>query len=306
MRMHAIALFAALEDVYSIAEVLTGADAMRTHNLKVTPFAAQTVERKLDGAKFGNSGVIHTGPHLEIEFDIELAGSGAAGTAPAYGRLFKACQMVETVVATTSVSYKSASFGTDSLTMYVEVDGQRHATTGARGTWSLKYDSQGIPYLHFKFVGLWVDPVTTASLTPDFSGFKTPRPIGFAHTPKISLHGLASVYKSFGYDHANDVQFFDNPGEQYVDIVDRNPSGTITLLAPTLATKNYFTTAKADTQGALSVVHGMTAGNIATLTAPNVQLLEPTYSDDKGRAMIDAKLAFIYDAGDDEMELKFT
>lgn len=306
MRMRNIALFADLELVYGTAVALAGDNAIRTSNLKVTPFVAQTVDRKLDGAKFGNSGAIHTGPHIEIEFDVEMAGSGVVGTAPAYGLLFKACQMTESLVAGTSVTYSPNSSGTDSLTMYVELDGQRHATKGARGTWSIKFDSQGIPYLHFKFTGLWIDPVSAAALAPDFSGFKTPRPVTFAFTPKISLHGLSSVYRSFSYDHANDVQFFDNPGEQFVDIMDRKPAGNVSLLAPTLATKNYFTTAMADTTGALTLIHGMTAGNIITFAAPNVQLLEPNYADDKGRAMLDAKLGFVYVAGDDEMSLAFT
>jgi len=306
MRMRKIALFADLEVTYGTAVALTGDNAIRTHELKVTPFVAQTVDRKLDGAKPGNSGAIHTGPHIEIEFDVELAGSGTAGTAPAYGVLFKACQMSETVVEDTSVTYAPASDSLGSLTMYVELDGQRHATKGARGTWSIKFDSQGIPYIHFKFTGLWIDPVSAAALAPDFSGFKTPRPVTFAFTPKVSLHGLDSVYRSFSYDHANDVQFFDNPGEQFVDIMERNPAGSISLLAPTLATKNYFTTAMNDTTDALTLVHGMTPGNIVTIAAPNVQLLEPNYADDKGRAMLEAKLGFVYGAGDDEVSLAFT
>lgn len=306
IRMRKIALFAKLETVYGTAVALTGAEAIRTHELKITPFTAQTIERNLDGSAFGNGGVIHAGAHVECEFDVEMAGSGTAGTAPAYGHLLKACQMAEAITASTDVTYTPASNGTDSLTMYVQLDGQRHALRGARGTWSIKFDSQAIPYIHFKFTGLWVDPTTVADLVPDFTGFKTPRPVGFAYTPKISLHGLDAVYKSFSYDHANDVQYFDNPGEEFVDIMDRKPAGSVSLLAPALSTKNYFVTAKGDTTGVLTLVHGMTAGNIVTLAAPNAQLLEPKYGDDKGRAMIDANLAFIYGSGDDEMSLKFT
>jgi hypothetical protein len=250
--------------------------------------------------------VIHVGEHLGFEFDVEMAGSGTAGTAPVYGRLFKACQMSETIVEDLSVTYDPASEGTDSLTMYYQMDGQRHAGKGARGTWSIKFDSQGIPYFHFKFTAMWVDPITTADIAPDFTGFILPNPVAFAYTPKVTLHGLQSVYKSFSYDHANDVQFYDNPGEQFVDIVSKKPAGSISLLAPTLTTKNYFTTAKTNVQAAMSLVHGQTAGNIITFAAPLTQLLQPKYGDDKGRAMLEANLAFVYDEGDDEMSLAFT
>lgn len=306
MRMRKVAVFAALELVYGTAVALTGSDAIRTHEAKFTPFSAQVIERKLDGAAFGNAGSIHSGAHCEIEFDVEMAGSGTVGTAPAYGRLFKACQMVETITAATSVIYAPASNGTDSLTLWFQLDGQRHAMTGARGTWSIKFDSQGVPYFHFKFIGLWVDPVTAADIAPEFTGFKTPRAVSFAYTPKIELFGLSSVYKTFAYDHGNDVQFFDNPGEQFVDIMDRSPKGSVSLLAPALSTKNYFLAAKNDEVGPLKLIHGMTAGNIITFEAPNTQLKEPKYGDDKGRAMIDANLDFTYAEPDDEMSLAFT
>jgi hypothetical protein len=299
-------IFANTEVTYGTPVVLTGANAIRTHEAKIVPFSATVIERKLDGTGFGNDGVIHSGAHVEFEFDCELSGSGAVGTAPAYGKLLKACQMSETIVAVTSVTYAPASNGTDSLTMYFQLDGQRHAMLGSRGTWSIKADSQGIPYLHFKFIGMWVDPASIADLVPVFTGFTMPRPVSFAFTPAISLHAVTSVYKSFSYDHANDVQFYDNPGEQFVDIVDRSPAGSISLLAPLLSVKNYFTIVKADTQGVLILVHGMTAGNIITLNAQRAQLKEPKYSDDKGRAMLDAGIVFVRSAGDDEMTLAYT
>lgn len=306
MKTRKTTIFAKNEVTYGTAVALTGADAIRTHEAKIVPFSATVIERKLDGTGFGSDGVIHSGAHVEIEFDCELSGSGTSGTVPAYGKLLKACQMSETIVVTTSVTYAPASNGTDSLTMYFQLDGQRHAMLGARGTWSIKADSQGIPYLHFKFIGMWVDPSSVADLVPVFTGFTTPRPVSFDYTPKVSLHGVMSVYKSFSYDHANDVQFYDNPGEQFVDVVDRSPAGTISLLAPLLSVKNYFTTVKADTQGVLTLVHGMTAGNIITLNAPKAQLKEPKYSDDKGRAMLDAGIAFVRGAVDDEMTLAYT
>lgn len=299
-------VFAKKETVYGTAVALTGAAAIRTHGAKLTAFQATEIKRDLDGQGFGSTGTIHSGAHVMLEFDCELSGSGTVGTRPAYGDLLLASAMSETVVAATSVTYAPASDSTDSLTMYCELDGQRHALIGARGTWQVKADSQGIPYLHFQFTGMWVDPVTATALVPDFSGFTTPRPIAFDYTPKVSLHGLASVYTSFGFDYGNEVNFFDNPGEQSVEITDRNCSGNVSLLAPVLSTKNYFTLAKTDVADVLTVVHGMTAGNIITLNAPKAQILSPAYGDDKGRATLAAKLDIQVDATDDEMSLAFT
>lgn len=299
-------VYAKLETVYGTAVALVAADAIQTHGAKVMPLEGSTVKHDFDGQTFGNDGDVHVGTHVKVEFDVELAGSGTAGTAPKYGPLLKACQMTETIVATTSVTYTPASNSTDSLTMYFQLDGQRHALRGARGTYTLKLDSQGLPYLHFTFTGLWVTPASVADIVPNFAGWQRARPVTFTNTPTVTLHGLASVYKNFSYDHKNDVQHFDNPGEEMVEIVDRKPDGQVSLLAPAISVKDYFTTARSDTLGALVVVHGTVAGNIATFNAPRAQLLQPKYGEDKGRAMLDANLSFVRDVGDDEMSLAFT
>lgn len=249
---------------------------------------------------------MHVGTHAKVEFDVELVGSGTAGTAPKFGPLLKACQMSEDIVAATSVTYEPASGSTDSGTMFFQLDGQRHGLRGCRGTYTIKLDSQGLPYLHFVFTGLWMSPQSIADIVPDFTGWKRAKPVTFANTPTVTLHGLTAVYKTFSYDHKNQVEHFDNPGEESVEIVDRMPDGQIGLLAPAISAKDFFSTARADTLGALTVVHGVTAGSIVTLTAPRVQLLQPKYGEDKGRATIEANLSFVRDVGDDEMSLVFT
>lgn len=306
LRLKKTQIFAALEVTYGTAVVLTGADAILTKGAKITPLAGSAVQRDLDGGTFGNDGALHVGTHVMVEFDVELAGSGTAGTAPKWGRLMKGCQMAETIVAVTSVEYTPASNGTDSLTLYFQLDGQRHALVGARGTYQLKLDSQGIPYLHFAFTGLYVTPTSVADLVRDVSDFIVPRPVTFANTPSFTLHGISAPYKSFSYDHKNQVEHFDNPGEEMVEITDRKPDGSISLKAPAISVKDYFSAARADTIGNLVMVHGSAAGNIVTFSADRVQILEPKYGEDKGRAMIDANLSFIRDVGDDEISLLLT
>ncbi|MCK7495178.1 MAG: hypothetical protein MZW92_31855 [Comamonadaceae bacterium] len=45
---------------------------------------------------------------MQLTFDVEIKGSGAAGTAPELGVLLKGCGFGETVVAVTSVTYAPA------------------------------------------------------------------------------------------------------------------------------------------------------------------------------------------------------
>lgn len=306
LRTKKTVVFFALEVIYGTAVVLTAADAVQTHGAKIMPLEGSTVKHEFDGQTFGNDGDAHVGTHVKVEFDVELVGSGVVATAPKFGKMLKACQMTEDIVLATSVTYEPASGSTDSGTMYFQLDGQRHALKGARGTFQIKLDSQGLPYLHFVFTGLWVTPSSVADIAPDWTGWQRAKPVTFSNTPTVTLHGLASVYKSFSYDHKNQVEHFDNPGEEMVEIVDRKPDGQISLLAPAISVKNYFLTARSDTLGALTVVHGLVAGSIVTFNATRAQLLQPKYGEDKGRAMLEANLSFVRDVGDDEMSLVFT
>ena len=78
-----------------------------------------------------------------ISFDVELKGEGAAlGVAPEIGALLKACQMSETIVGATSVTYAPISLAmddatNDSVTIYYHQDLIRHEINGARGTWTM-------------------------------------------------------------------------------------------------------------------------------------------------------------------------
>lgn len=306
LRTKKTAVFLALQVAIGTVFTITGANAIVTHDAKIKPLEGSTVKRDLDSPKFGHSGELTTGTYVMVEFDVEVAPSGIAGTAPKWGPCLKACGMAETVVATTSVTYAPASNSTDCATIYFQLDGQRHAVKDAVGTWTYKLDSGGIPYLHFVFTGLYIDPTTTADLAQTLTGWTIPKPVTYANTPTASLHGLASIFKSFSFDYGNTVEYFNNPGEESVGIMDRESTGSISLLAPVISTKDYFGIAKANTRGALSIVHGMGAGTIATFAAPAVQILKPSYGDDKGRATLDASLAFCYTGGDDEMSLVLT
>ena len=60
-----------------------------------------------------------------ISLEIELKGSGAAGTAPEFGVLFEACSYDETIIPSTSVIYAPTSTTADqkSVTVYYYQDG---------------------------------------------------------------------------------------------------------------------------------------------------------------------------------------
>lgn len=300
--------------VLAIAEVTYGTDptpdgddAIVTSNAKLSPLEGSQVSRNLDRATFGADQQLHVAVHAMLSFDVELVGSGTLGTAPAWGKLLKACAVKETVTAATSVVYDPDSDSTESLTLYFYMDGQLHKLTGARGTFTFSGESGQIPHLTFTFTGLWVTPASVVAPAPSgWADFQMPEPVTFDTTPTVSLHGLASVFKSFSFDQGNQVVYFDNPGEQEVAITDRQSKGSLEILAPAISDKDYFTIAKANTLGALSFVQGKTdATRVEFKSTAGAQILAPKYGDDQGRATLTADMSFVpTSAGDDEWQIR--
>lgn len=297
------------EVTYGVDITPVGADAIKTSAVKCTPFEAAYIARNLDKPNSGADQELVTGIHAMLEFKVELVGSGTLGTAPAFGKLIKACRWGETVVAVTSVTYKPLRTAIDSLSIYFYMDGQLHKMLGARGTFTIEFDSQGIPYLAFKFWGLYVDPATSAApaALTGWTAFQLPAAIDFANTPVPTLHGFSGVFKGFKFDAGSDVKYFNNPGEQLVQIMRHACTGSINLQAPILSTKNYFNAVKANTLGSFKVEHGTVSATKWFLESVGgrAQILRPRYGDDEGRSMIEADLKFIPDVGGDEIELRF-
>lgn len=306
LKSKSLLVLAKAEVTYGTDPVPTGTDAIVTSNATLSPLEGSQVSRNLDRATFGADQQLHVAVHAMISFDVELVGSGTLGTAPAYGPLLKACGCAETVTAATSVAYDPDTSSTESVTMYFFLDGQLHKMTGARGTFTLDAESGQIPHLKFTFTGLWQTPASVAAPSPTgWAGFQMPEPVTFDDTPTVTLHGLASVFKSFKFDQGNQVTYFDNPGEQEVAITDRQSKGSIEILAPTIATKDYFTLAKQNTLGALDFVQGKTAATrVEFKSVAGAQILGPKYGDDQGRATLQADMSFVpTSAGDDEWQL---
>jgi len=279
------------------------ANAILTQNLDISPMEGSVVNRDVDRAALGNDLSIHVGTHVKCSFEVEVAGAGAAGDAPAYGPVLRACGLSETITALTDVVYQPVSVNEESATIYIHLDGQLHKMLGCRGTFSLGLSPEGIPKYKFDFTGLWADPLTSADPTPDISAFQVPKAVTNANTPTFSLHGVAYNVSDFNYDHANEVVYRNVIGQESVFIADRAPKGNVTVDAPTLSTKNWFVDAKANALGAVQIIHGTAAGHIIQLDMPKVQLLSPKYGDSNGIRTIAMDMNIIPDTGDDEFVL---
>lgn len=280
-------ILAKIETTYGVDPTPTGAaNAILVRNLNVTPQSTQLVGRELIRPFLGNFEQLQASTHVELDFEVELAGSGAAGTVPGYGPLLRACGLSETVTASTKVEYKPVSTGFESVTIYFNVDGVLHKITGARGDVEIMINSAAIPVYKFKFVGVYNAPTDTALPTVSYSSFQTPLVANTTNTPSFSFFGVTPVLQDLSFQLGNQVDYITRIGLQYVQMTDRKAAGQMTFQADTMAFKNWFTTALGDGLGPLSITHGTAAGNKVILASSNVDLLQPTYTDNNGVQMI--------------------
>jgi len=295
-------LLSKIESVYDTDPVPTGVNAILVSEMTLTPLQAETEKRGNLRPYLGNDLSIHVGEHVAITFKVEVAGSGTAGTAPAFGELLRACGFSETITALTDVVYAPVSAGFESITHYFNLDGQLHKLTGCRGTVAISQETNKLAHFEFSFTGLYNAPDSVAAVTPDFSAFQVPVPAGKGRTSGFALGGWAGEPLSLTIDMANSVNFNPTLTTNDVIITAREPAGKLVVKAEPLSVKNFFSEALANATGALSIQHGQTAGNIVVFDAPLAQVLNPNYGDSNGETTIEADLAFIpTDAGDDEL-----
>jgi hypothetical protein len=283
-------LVAKLETTYGVDAAPTGAaNAILVSNMRLRPLTQQLQERDISRPWLGHSASIQVASWKTLEFDVEVAGAGAAGTAPKYGPLLLGCGFVQTLNAGVSAVYTLKSDTFDSLTLWTEYDQVLHKMIGARGTVMCMLDARSVPKFRFAMTGLFV-PVEDGTLTGvSYTGWVKPLAVNNDNTT-VSLHGYAAVVDKLTVDLKNDTPYRNMVGTESVEITNRLPEGSITFENTSLADKNWWTSIAANTAGVLEVQHGSAAGNIVEFEAPSAVIQEPDFEDVDGIQMLAARL----------------
>jgi len=213
---------------------------------------------------------------------------------PAYGPLLKACGLSETVVSATSVTYEPVSTSFDSVTIYFNNSGVLHKATGCRGSFTLNAEVGAIPTIAFTFTGIYAAPTDVSISAPTYANQADPL--------------IFKCLQSLSFDMANETVYRELVGcDKEVLIVNRAPAGEAVIEAVPVGTHNFFNDATGSSTGNLTFEHGTTAGNIVTFTAGQIDLSNPSYSDQDGVQMLTLPyIATPTNSGNDEISLVFT
>ena len=305
-------LIAKIESTYGTDPTpVGGSNAIQVTNLEVTPIESDNVQAAAYQGFIGNStrATLVANKRVSVTFDVELAGSGTAGTAPAFGPLLKSCGFNEVLVADTSATYQLESTGFDSATIYCFYDGTRHKITGARGSVSFNFTAGQFAVASFNFIGIYNAPDGTA-LSGDFTVANQAAALEVNDTnmTTATFFGETSQrIESFDLALNNELLYKETASNKEVLITNRAPGGTAVIEAPAIGTTDYFADAVGVATASTSLVLGATAGNIVTLTAAQTDITGVSYGDTNGVISLSMPyLALPTTSGNDELSLQFT
>lgn len=309
------AILVKTEVTYGVDSVPTGAaNAMLVSNASFN-LAYNNVERNFIRPFFGGSGQLAGTRFVEISFEIELANSGTAGTAPAWGPVLRACGMAESVLSTPArVEYTPVSASFSSVTIYYHLDGVRRVALGCMGNVEIMLNEGAAPMLRFSMVGLDGGRTATADPTVTLTAFRVPQVVSDVNSGDIVLGATYSAgvltggttYPSRGLsiNLQNTVSRKALLGGQAVQISDRNVQGSMQLDLTAAQEVSFLSDINSNTNTTLGFTHQTGAGVGIIVHAPQVQRIDPTDQEYEGDVHIGQSLRFTpTTAGNDELRL---
>lgn len=304
-------ILAALESTPGTAVTPTATDALLVAEPNFEP-QYENVERNLVRPQMGHGGSLVGDRHVQITFTVELSGSGAAGTAPPWGKLLRACAFTESV-EDDYVEYLPASDNLQSLTILYSVDGVVHTATGCMGTFSLSMEAGAVPTLAFTFLGRDGGPVAAAAPATTLTQWRVPEVLNASNTQKIKLGGSYAAglitggveYCSRGLtlEMANDTKYLSMIGCSSIDITDRLPTGSVALEVTAAQEVTMREEINTNTATSLSLLHGTAAGKQILVYCPQIVRLNPAYDDYEGKLLLTHDFNAEPQSGNDEVRI---
>lgn len=292
------------------AEVTAGTDSVPTGALdaiKVSDLTisvnADEVSSTVDGASFQNDEIDFTNKTFTISGGINMYASGTAGTAPDYAPLLIACQMEETVVAATSVTYTPVTGSTESASVYLEIDGILYKCLYTKGNATFTTGIGEFDRFDFELTGVYLEPTddTIAGATYNIQ----PTFVGTEARCELSVHGTLVDGVSFNMSSGNSINVKESTETYAIVNDDRKATASMSMWSDLLATFNPFAINEAKTRDAVYWQSGTTAGSILRFDLPKAMLKLPQPTDIDGLSGYDVELVPYPDSGDDEFSITF-
>lgn len=302
-----IILFKINGGAYGADAAPAASDAVLVENIQWDNRGRRMVDRPAIRSSLGTLKQVYGGSLIGMRFDVEIKGSGAAGTAPEFGQLLRACRKGETIVVSTSVTYKPVSASQEEGSLYYYEDGKLWKLLGVRGNVTGNLRTGGVGKLSFDLVGHLTGPTDAGLVTPSYDSTVPPALINVPFT----IDSYAAVIEALSWDLGNviamppSIAAADGYGE--ISITSRDVNGTFDPEAVLVATKDFMGQFKSGAAMNLTTgVIGATAGNRYQVTMPAISYRDISPGNREGIRTYNNAFGAAEVSGDDELSLVFS
>jgi len=301
-----------LESTPYTAETLAATDYdFSAYDIEYSP-AIESYARKLARGDFSLDTSVSGRRSIEASWSVDFHGGAAAGTAPQYFQMLRACAMEQSASAT-GVWLKTAA-DQDRVPATIEIVERQEGLTpktlvikahGCMGNPRLSFDQVGNPIkIEFSFKGVLTSVTTrlaAAMITPTAFDSKLP-PAVLAAT--ITLFGNTQGVGRFVLDLGNEVEIFTDAskaqGYEGARVVGRNPSIELDPDMLVSTDEDLFTQQTSNNTGQLSI----TVGENLYISAPAAQYVQTyTPGEREGHVTNEIRCELKRSSGDDEVEI---
>lgn len=290
-------------------EVTYGTDAVpvvatngvMTRNYQGKPIDVDRIERNLDSGVYGAQPSAPSNERRTFSYEVELAGSGTAGTAPAWMVLLEGCGMAAGAVTPgVKVDQTFAAPGSvTSLTHYDFLSDQRRKALGCVGTYELDFSAGALPFATLNWTGLVPAATPFDKSAPGavtLTQWKAPVEVNDANTD-FTLDGYAAKLRSWRCTAGVTVAPRNLVGAKYIRRGNHSMTSTLVIEAPDIAAKDYIATLRTGALIAFLLTHGTVAGNIVEVASTKAQITDIAESKEDDIVMYTVTLLHTVDGG---------
>lgn len=286
IRRERMCVLAKIESSYGTDPTPTGgANAVLLRNVDIDIAQGERIPRDILRLGMGQVAMFLVGRRVTMTCTVDLAGSGAAGTAPPWGPIARSCALAEALTADTKADYTPVDASFESSTIYFNLEGTRTKMVGVRGSAKLQLAKGKLPAIVFQLTGLWVSDTAVAFPSLTLTGWIDPLPVTKVNTPTFTLDSQPVVASAFELDLGVSVAYRELINLKEISVQDRLPSLSTTFEELPIGTKNFFAM-MGGSSIALDIVHGITAGNIVEITSSTLQVIDVKRGEDQKIAML--------------------
>jgi hypothetical protein len=251
------------------------------------------------------------GPRKGVfEFEVEMGASGAAGTAPPWGKLLRACQFAETVTAGSRVEYTPVSEPGESLVLRYWEDGHAYVSRGCRGQVEFVVNAFQIPVLRFRFEGYDSAGAEQSAAQPSapYAAWRPPLLPTSGNSGNIRLGctyaagdingGTTYPSKGFTLDMGHTLTYDATLGAEHVVVTDRQPKGRMTMQLAAAQEAAWRTEMNASVETTWGWVVGNGSGSTIVFFGRRLQRQAMQGIDDNGFRRVEVDFGLILDKDD--------